>query len=117
MKILDDLVASLSYLDWVFTIDNKILTISVYSEDSRKPGCSIRINHCFMIPPASYNARSWRRWLFARVIDVQTHEAGEHFMIGAQRPFAPLHGPGNDPYFVYDPATEEEKATNQDGSI
>lgn len=62
---------------------------------------TIRVNHAFFVPPASYNRDVWSAWLFARVRDVETHEAGEFFRIDGVREFAPHHGNGEDPYLVW----------------
>lgn len=79
------------------------LCITVLVFDSYHPdqGRTYRVIHYFPVPPASFNRRSWMRWLFDRYLDVLAHEGAEMFKIGAERPYAPLHGPGNDPYTVF----------------
>ena len=47
---------------------------------------------------------------------VENHELGEWFRIGDERPFAPLHGPGEDPYTVHEYRREADALTTQDGS-
>jgi hypothetical protein len=61
----------------------------------------IRVRHAFLVPPASYSRDVWAAWLFDRVRDVETHEAGEFFRIDGVREFAPHHGNGEDPYRVW----------------
>jgi hypothetical protein len=61
----------------------------------------IRVRHSFLAPLASYNRDTWAAWLFDRVRDVETHEAGEFFRIDGVREFAPHHGNGEDPYRVW----------------
>jgi hypothetical protein len=58
----------------------------------------IRVNHSFLVPMATYNEQTWLAWIFDRVKDVETHEAGEFFMMDGVRVYAPHHGNGEDPY-------------------
>lgn len=39
----------------------------------------------------------WARWVFARLLEAERHEAGEFFAIDGERPFYPNHSEG-DPY-------------------
>lgn len=71
------------------------------TENSLDPARRIRVRHEFLVPPASYNRDVWAAWLFDRVRDVETHEAGEFFRLGGVREFAPHHGNGEDPYRVW----------------
>lgn len=71
------------------------------TENSLDPDRRIRVRHEFLVPPASYNRDTWAAWLFDRVRDVETHEAGEFFRINNVREFAPHHGNGEDPYRVW----------------
>lgn len=79
------------------------LTFFVVSdtENSLEPGKRIRVRHGFLVPPASYNRDTWAAWLFDRIRDVETHEAGEFFRLDGIREFAPHHGNGEDPYRVW----------------
>lgn len=61
----------------------------------------IRVLHSFLVPAASYNRDTWAAWIFDRVRDVESHEAGEFFRIDEVREFAPHHGNGEDPYRVW----------------
>lgn len=76
------------------------------TEDSMQPGKVIRVNHAFPIPPTSWNRDTWQSWLFDRVRDVETHEAGEFFRIDGERVLAPHHSNGEDPYTVWRPHTD-----------
>jgi hypothetical protein len=67
--------------------------------------------HYFPVPPAAYNASSWRRWVLDRLIEVETHEACEFFRVAGKQPFAPNHGPGWDPYGVRELNTVEAAET------
>lgn len=80
--------------------------------DSYHPENMISVSHYFPVPPTTYNRRSWMRWLFDRLGDVDTHERMEDFVIGGQRPFAPNHGPGNDPYAVRELGSIEDAETS-----
>lgn len=83
------------------------------TEDSLAPERRIRVNHEFLVPPASYNRDTWAAWLFDRFVDVERHEAGEFFRIDGVREFAPHHGNGEDPYrtwHVSDYATAKKRA-------
>ncbi len=48
---------------------------------------------------------------------VENHELGEWFRVDDVRPFAPLHGPGEDPYTVHEFRSESDAQTIQDGTI
>jgi len=39
------------------------LIIHIICADTYQPQNKIRINHFMLVPPASYNEASWRRWL------------------------------------------------------
>jgi hypothetical protein len=87
----------------------------------------------FPVPAATYDARSWRRWLFERILDVERHEAMEHFQLVyegdfvkkdgthtdryVERPYSPSHGPGNDPYFIREVGTELDQMTSFRGKV
>jgi hypothetical protein len=80
----------------------------------------------FPVPAATYNEASWKRWLFERILEVERHEAMEHFKliwIGpenrdmCERPFAPTHGPGDDPYVIHDYASDTQRRTAFTGKV
>ena len=84
------------------------------------------VNHYFPVPPATYTEPSWRRWLFDRLGDVDTHERMEDFALAAdgdtgprdwERPFKPNHGPGEDPYRVCELTTDEARRTSFRGDL
>lgn len=74
-----------------------------------------RVHHYFIVPAATYDVRAWTRWLFDRLIDVESHEAMEFFKLDGRRPFAPSHGPGNNPYAVRERQTEGRRAHHVHG--
>jgi hypothetical protein len=77
------------------------LNIVSDTENSMDFSKRVRVRHSFLIPPASYNRRTWVAWIFDRIRDVETHEAGEFFRVDGVREFAPHHGNGEDPYRVW----------------
>lgn len=73
--------------------------------------------HMFPVPTCTYNRASWERWVFECCRGVESHELGEWFRFGDRRPFAPMHGPGENPYVVAAVRSEEDARTTQDGSM
>lgn len=126
---LEELVSQLSYRPgWEFELvhidrgqGSKGLTLIIttcgYDTYHPERGDHYRVNHYMLVPPASYNRRSWRNWLFEQLLLVEKHECMEFFAIGGQRPYAPLHGPGNDPYLVAELASDEERRTSFRGEL
>ena len=108
---------------WTFHLADEdgalTLVIVVPGYDSARPS-DLRprtTSHHHRVPTATYTERAWRRWMFERCRGVENHELGEWFRIGAERPFAPLHGPGEDPYTVHEFRPVEDALTTQDGSM
>lgn len=93
------------------------LVITVTGVDSYNPNDKLRVSHFYPVPEATYNESSWLRWIFERCRGVENHELGEWFRIGNRRPFAPLHGPGEDPYTVHEYRNSVDAQTLQDGSV
>lgn len=98
------------------------LIITIAGPDSYDPASTIRVNHYLPVPPAAYDERSWRRWLFEQILLVERHECCEFFQLatadgGTQRPFAPSHGPGNDPYLVRELGTREDQRMSFRGEL
>lgn len=94
------------------------LTINVTGQNSYPPHEAIGVNHLFPVPPAAYDRRSWQRWLFDRIGDVELHERCEWFTLRepmetvSVKPYAPSHGPGSDPYLVREIGTVEDVETS-----
>lgn len=120
------LVGELSYKDgWEFSLEHLdrgqgsaglTLCILIACPDSYT-GRMTRVMHYFPVPPAAYDARSWRRWLFEQVLLVERHEAMEFFTITGDKPYAPSHGPGNDPYVVRELGTDLDRRTSFRGEV
>lgn len=85
--------------------------------DSYHPETVIRVNHYFPVPAATYDERSWMAWLFERLGDVDTHERMEDFVVDGERPAAPSHGPGNNPYLVRWVSTDIDRRTSFRGVL
>jgi hypothetical protein len=86
------------------------LIIERCGPDTYDPENVIRVHHYMLVPPAAYDARSWMEWLFDQIMLVELHEAMEEFKLidaqadlGEYRPYAPSHGPGNNPYIRREP--------------
>jgi hypothetical protein len=86
------------------------LCILVTAPDTQHPELLTRVMNYFPVPPATWDARGWRRWLLERCRDVDLHELCEAFTIAGEQPYAPSHGPGNDPYIVREIGTAEDAA-------
>jgi hypothetical protein len=93
------------------------LTIRVPGVNSYKEDEPLTVLHFFPVPTATYNMKAWRRWIFECCRRVENHELGEWFKINDERPFAPLHGPGEDPHTVHEFRDEVDARTVQDGSV
>lgn len=96
------------------TLDIITLGYNSYHPDD---GETYRVHHYMPVPPAAYDRRSWQRWLFEQCLLVERHEAMEFFQIDGVRPYAPSHGPGNDPYIVREIGTDEDVRTSFRGEV
>ena len=109
------------------------LTITITTPNSYHPDQVIRVAHLMPVPPAAYDQRSWQRWLFDQILLVERHEACEFFTLVTQddfitlngeqvsewryKPYAPSHGPGNDPYMIREVGTNEDRRTSFRGEL
>jgi len=128
-EALDNLVDQLSYRpNWTFGLhyldrgqgsEGLTFTVTTVGYDTYNPelGENYRVRHYFPVPPAAYDERSWRRWLLERLLEIERHEACEFFQIGGDRPYAPHHGPGNDPYIIFEHGTDEDVRTKFTGEV
>lgn len=101
------------------------------TKDAYKAGEPRPVYFYFPVPAATYNEASWKRWLFDCIQDVERHEAMEHFqleweesapipvdsVILSDRPFAPTHGPGDNPYIIHEYAEDVKRRTTFRGFI
>lgn len=127
-ETLDWLVKNLTYKrNWDFALDSALdrgqgstghtLVITIVTPNSYDPDQLRSVAHYFPVPPAAYDERSWRRWLFEQIHLVELHEAMEFFTIDGEKPYAPSHGPGNDPYMVREVGTVRDQRTSFRGKV
>lgn len=124
-----DLVSKLTYRPgWTFSLTDldrgqgsEGLTLDIvtlgYNSYHPERGESYGVHHFMPVPPAAYDRRSWQRWLFEQLLLVERHEACEFFMVDGEKPYAPNHGPGNDPYIIFDHATDEDARMSFRGDL
>lgn len=93
------------------------LVITRSGPDSYHLDRVMRVAHYFPVPPATFDERSWRRWLFDRCGDVDTHERMELFKIDGVPVYPPAHGPGNSPYLVLEYGTDVDRRTSFRGDL
>lgn len=127
--VLAELVDSMEYRPgWRFNVEHTDrgqgscgLTFVVrslgYNSYHPDRGETYGVFHYFPVPPAAYNRQSWLRWLLDRLIEVERHEACEFFQIAGERPYAPHHGPGNDPYIIFDHGMDLDRRTSFRGEV
>lgn len=125
---LADLVSMLTYRPgWTFKLLHKdrgqgsvglTLDITTLGYNSYHPeqGQRYGVHHYMIVPAASYDRRSWQRWLLEQCLLVERHEACEFFTVGGVKPYAPSHGPGNDPYIIRELGTEADAETSWRGT-
>jgi hypothetical protein len=93
------------------------LTIRTETRDSNPPHGITHVRHLFPVPPATYNRTSWQHWLFEQIRLVESHEAAEFFKVDGVRPYAPLHGPGWDPYLIAEIASADDARLTFRGEV
>ncbi len=123
---LDHLVSCLKYkAGWTITLEDRdrgqgsgglTLCILIETPDSYAPARTMRVMHFMPVPPAAFDERSWRRWLFEQLLAVETHECMEFFEIDGAKPYAPSHAPGNDPYMVREIGSIDDQRTDFRGN-
>lgn len=65
----------------------------------------------------TYNEKTWRRWVYDQCLRTMNHEIGEALVFNGERPFAPMHGPGEDPYTIHEIRSEADALMTQNGSL
>lgn len=130
---LEDLVARLSYRPgWRFTlVDTErdpadthgaaagglTFIVTTNTINAYRPERKVMVNHYFIVPAATFNRASWQRWLFDCCSRVELHECMEFFTVDGVKPFAPTHGPGDDPYVVHELASDTQRRTSFRGEL
>jgi hypothetical protein len=94
-----------------------VVTSLGYDTYNPDRGETYRVHHYFPVPPAAYDRRSWQRWLFEQFRLIESHESAEFFQIDGERPYAPSHGPGNDPYMIREVGTVADQRTTFRGEL
>jgi len=128
LDILRDLLGRLTYrAGWKFELERDLyrgqgsrgttLVITVTAPNSVRPQDTIEVRHYMLVPPASYNERSWRWWLFQQIGLVEQHERMEFFQLDGKAVYPPAHGPGNDPYLILDYGTSTDRRTSFRGTL
>lgn len=97
----------------------KRLVITIDGVDNYDHSKHLAISHYHPVPITTYNEKSWRRWIFEQCLRTMNHELGESLRFGEDevRPFAPMHGPGEDPYTVHEIRSETDALTTQSGAL
>ena len=118
-EVLQSLIGGLAYkAGWRFQLvdldrgqgsQGLTLVINITTPNSYHPEREISVHHFMLVPPAAYDERSWRRWLFDQILLVERHEAAEFFALGGDKPYARSHGFGQDPYLIREIGTEEDR--------
>jgi hypothetical protein len=128
-ELLAELVRRTKYRPgWKFSLvdidrgqGSKGLTLDIvtcgYNSYHPEQGENYRVHHYMIVPPAAYDRRSWQRWLFEQILLVERHEAMEFFTVDGSKPYAPSHGPGNDPYIVREIGSELDQQTSFRGEV
>lgn len=126
-QALFDLVDKLRYkAGWTFNLHDidrgqdcigLTLCILIETPNSYNPEQLRQVMHYMQVPAAAYNEQSWRHWLLEQVLLVERHETLEFFEIDGVKPYAPNHGPGNDPYIVFELTTDLDRRTQFTGEV
>lgn len=96
-----------------------------------QPFPNSRTRFLFPVPAATYDRQTWLDWLGDCMEHTGLHEIREGFSLEwleddpehqdmlhrEERPFAPNHGPGRDPYRRYSYATDEDRRTSFRGEV
>jgi hypothetical protein len=130
---LADLVAKTAYRPgWIVYLADEVrdpadthagetrgLTLSIITDtiNTYPPHERIRVRHSFAVPAATYNRQSWQWWLFGCFAEVEWHECMEFFTVDGDKPYAPNHGPGWNPYLVTVVAHDVDRRTSFRGEV
>lgn len=94
-----------------------VISVSGYNSAFPTERRPITVSHWKPIPITTYGVGAWKRWLFTQCQEVETHELGEWFRFRDDRPFLPLHGPGENPYVVVEYRDPIDSLTTQNGTV
>lgn len=114
-----------AFPNWSFRLHDEDgalrLVIRIRGHNNYDPEEPFVVDHFHPVPITTYNEKSWRRWVYEQCRRTMNHEIGEALRFGTDadpiRPFAPMHGPGEDPYMVHEVRPVEDALTTQDGTL
>lgn len=116
-KVIDEAEA---FPNWDFSLVDdkgaKRLVIIIATHHNYFFAAPFTVRHFHPAPVATYNEKTWRRWLFDQCLRTANHEIGEALRFNGVRPFVPMHGPGEDPYTIHEWRSEEDALTEQLGT-
>lgn len=122
--ILRRLVDEVNYKPgWTMHLEEKdgglfLIITDTKCRDAYDPEHLMHLSHEHPVPMAvTYNEATWKRWIFEQCRRVENHEIGEWLRWGNERPCAPCHGPGEDPYTVHEFRNELDSRVTQNGSV
>lgn len=58
-----------------------VLFIFTYNPNTYRPDEMRHTRHEFVVPCATYHEEAWRRWVFDRILAIETHETCESFQV------------------------------------
>lgn len=109
------------------TLDIISLTYNSYREYEVNEPPDYRVHHYKIVPPATFKRHTWERWILDQCIEIEVHEVCEFARFvtesgidgvqNTRRPFAPLHGPGENPYVIHTMSTDEQRRTSFRGEV
>ena len=113
VALLETLMAEVSYKPgWTFElwdgerhgehyVGSTGLTLSIRAQVQNSiSGDTVGVHHIMPVPPATWDRRTWERWVLDQILLVERHEAMEFYRVGSRTPFFPSHGAGSDPYEI-----------------
>ncbi len=122
-EMVDSIVYKPEWQAWLGQLDRGqgcvglTFTIRTSVPNSYRPDVTIQVRHLFPVPAAAYDRVSWRRWIRECFVLVESHEVNEFLQIDGERPYAPNHGPGRDPYITFEYATDVHRRTSFRGDV
>lgn len=93
------------------------LTYNSYRDYDNGMPPDYAVQHFKIVPAATFNRAAWKRWLLDMCLEVEQHEAAEFVDLDGSRPFAPTHGPGDNPYTIKETATDLQRRTSFKGTV
>jgi hypothetical protein len=77
------------------------LTLSIRAQvPNSKSDDTVGVHHIMPVPVATWDRRTWERWVLDQILLVELHEAMEFYRVGGVALFFPAHGAGRNPYEI-----------------